>query len=617
MTPVEKRLKRRAPPARPEKGLLFEIAWEVCNQLGGIYTVLKTKVSAMMEIWQDRYFLIGPYEPERATLEFEELPPRGFIADAIEALREKGVTCHFGRWLVAGKPKMILIDHRLKEAERKKRRKILREDHDIETHAEDAMADDVIMFGFLVADLLESVCQKAGRKPVLAHFHEWMGGLAIPLIKRRRLPVTSVFTTHGTLLGRYMSSAREDFYDVLDKVVPEKEAEKLGIIARYAIERLATREADVFTTVSDFSASEAERMLGRQPDTILPNGLDIKRFSAPQEFQALHRIYKARIHEFVMGHFFGSYVFDLDKTLYIFTAGRYEYRNKGMDVFIESLAGLNRRLIEDGSEGTVIAFIVTNAEVRTINVDVLSRHAMFDDLRQVCETVERDMGKRLFQNIAIGRVPKPSQVFGEDSAMRVKRSMLAWHSKKLPSVITHDLADEANDPVVRKLRSCDLNNAEEDKVKVIYHPQFVTGTSPILGLEYYQLVRGCNLGVFPSYYEPWGYTPMECVALGIPAVASDLSGFGTYLMKEVPDFQANGLFVLRRRNRTAAEVVERLTDFMHDFCRLTRRQRLELRNRVERVSPLFDWAGMIRNYEAAHALALERFASREPDDTEK
>ncbi len=599
--------RRRAAPKRPERGLLFEVAWEVCNQLGGIYTVLNTKVSAMKEIWGDRYFLIGPYEPDKAALEFEELAPKGLIADAIATMRKKGVTCHFGRWLVAGRPKMILIDHQTKEAELKRKRRILWEDLGIETHTEDPMADNVIMFGFLVADFLESVCQGAGSKAVLAHFHEWMGGLAIPLIKKRRLPISSVFTTHGTLLGRYMSSAREDFYNVLDTVDPEKEAKKLGISTRYAIERLAAREANVFTTVSDLSVPEAERLLGRKPDAILPNGLDMERFEAPQEFQALHRIYKSRIHEFVMGHFFGSYVFDLDKTLYIFTAGRYEYRNKGMDVFIESLAGLNRRMIEDNSENTVVAFIVTNADVRSMNVDVLSQHTVFNDLRGVCESVEREMGRKLFNNIVMGRIPKPSNVFADDSAMRVKRSMLAWHSKKLPSVVTHDLVDQEGDPVLRKLRACGLNNAENDKVKVIYHPQFVTSTSPMLSLEYYQLVRGCNLGVFPSYYEPWGYTPMECVALGIPAVASDLSGFGTYLMKEVPDFQANGLFVLSRRKSTAGEVVEQLTDFMHDFCRLIRRQRLELRNRVERISPIFDWAGMIRNYEAAHALALKRF----------
>ncbi len=223
---------RAAPPKRAERGLLFEVAWEVCNQLGGIYTVLNTKVSAMKEIWGDRYFLIGPYEPDKAALEFEELVPKGFIADAIEAMGKKGVTCHFGRWLVAGRPKMILIDHQAKEAEIKRRRHILWEDHGIETHTEDPMADDVIMFGFLVADFLESVCRGAGRKAVLAHFHEWMGGLAIPLIKKRRLPISSVFTTHGTLLGRYISSAREDFYNVIDTVAPEKEAKELGISTR-------------------------------------------------------------------------------------------------------------------------------------------------------------------------------------------------------------------------------------------------------------------------------------------------------------------------------------------------------------------------------------------------
>jgi glycogen(starch) synthase len=196
-------------------------------------------------------------------------------------------------------------------------------------------------------------------------------------------------------------------------------------------------------------------------------------------------------------------------------------------------------------------------------------------------------------------------VFTESQALRIRRSMLAWQSKKLPRNVTHDLAEGDADPVVRKLRECGLLNAEKDRVKAVFHPKFVTSTSPILGLDYQQFVRGCNLGVFPSYYEPWGYTPMECVALGIPAVASDLSGFGNYLAGVLPDYQTNGLHVLNRRGVTGKQIVESLTDFLYDFCRLNRRQRREIRNRVERVSHIFDWSEVIRHYETAYTRALK------------
>ncbi len=596
--------KRKSAPS-VDDAFLCEVAWEVCNQLGGIYTVLRSKAPAMVEMWGDRYLMIGPYVPERAAVEFEELMPEGPIALTMDALTRDGVTCRYGRWLVPGHPRTILIEPKMREAELERRKFLLWKELDVETHVRDAMVDEVVAFGCQVADFLDRFAEVSKKTPLIAHFHEWMGGVAVPLIRKHGIPVATIFTTHGTLLGRYMSSASEDFYGLLDKVNPVKEARQLGIPSRYALERLAVQEADVFTTVSDLSAGEALKLLGRKSDFIVPNGLSISQFEAPDEFQALHRIYKARIHDFVTGHFFGSYTFDLDTTVYLFTAGRYEYRNKGKDIFIESLATLNRRLIEDDMDLTVVGFIVANADVRSINVDVLSQHALYHELRQVCGSVEHDMGTRLFQRVVEGRIPDSKDVFTETQALRIRRSMLAWQSKKLPRNVTHDLTDPDGDPVIQKLRACGLLNAEKDRVKVVFHPQFVASTSPILGLDYQQFVRGCNLGVFPSYYEPWGYTPMECVALGIPAVASDLSGFGNHLVKILPDYEANGLCVINRHGRTAKQTVESLTDFLYDFCRLNRRQRRELRNRVERVSHLFDWSEVIGHYRAAYSAALK------------
>jgi glycogen(starch) synthase len=230
---------------------------------------------------------------------------------------------------------------------------------------------------------------------------------------------------------------------------------------------------------------------------------------------------------------------------------------------------------------------------------------MYHELRQVCASVEHDMGARLFRRVVQGRIPDPKDIFSESQALRIRRSMLAWQSKKLPRNVTHDLEEGDGDPVIQKMRSCGLLNAEKDRVKAVFHPRFVTSTSPIMGLDYQQFVRGCNLGVFPSYYEPWGYTPMECVALGIPAVASDLSGFGNYLASVLPDYSANGLFVINRRALKPKETVETLTDFLYDFCRLNRRQRREIRNRVERVSHVFDWSEVIRYYRDAYKKALK------------
>ena len=294
--------------------------------------------------------------------------------------------------------------------------------------------------------------------------------------------------------------------------------------------RAAAHSATVFTTVSQVTSFEAEKLLGRPPDLILPNGLNLHRFAALHEFQNLHREFKETIHEFVMGHFFQSYAFDLDRTLYFFTSGRYEYRNKGMDLFIEALYHLNQRLRELSDRPTVVAFIVTKAATRNINVSTLQSQSMFEELHKTCEQIEEQIGRRLFRGAVNGRIAS-GDLLDEDDRVRLKKAIYAWHTGRQPPIVTHDLIDDANDPILQHIRHRGLFNAPDDPVKVVFHPQFVTATGPLISLDYEQFVRGCHLGIFPSYYEPWGYTPMECAALGVPAVTTDLSGFGAYVQR--------------------------------------------------------------------------------------
>jgi glycogen(starch) synthase len=295
-------------------------------------------------------------------------------------------------------------------------------------------------------------------------------------------------------------------------IKPDEEAAKYQIWPRFAIERAAAHASTVFTTGIEVTAGEAQTLLGRRPDAILPNGLNIRKFAALHEFQNLHRQYKERIHEFVMGHFFPSYTFDLDNTLYLFTSGRYEYRNKGMDLFIEALHRLNQRLRGLPAmfpRPTVVAFIITRASTRSINVGVLQNQSMFDELSNTCLEMQEQMGRRLFQSAATGRIPTYQELLPDDAQVRLKRAMHAWRSSRQPTIVTHDLVDDAGDPILKHLRHRGMFNAADDPVKMVFHPEFVTATGPLINLDYEQFVRGCHLGVFPSYNEPWGYTPME------------------------------------------------------------------------------------------------------------
>ena len=603
-------------PPKPESStqppLLFEIAWEVCWQLGGIYTVLRTKADAMRDQWDDRYCLIGPYNPATAAIEFEERPTEGIIREALDRLRAAGIPCHYGQWLVPGRPRVILLDYRARYPRLHEDKYLLWADHGISTVASDGEVNDVVAFGFTVAEFFRELSAVAGGRTMLAHFHEWMGGVAVPRISHLKLPVATIFTTHATLLGRYLANGNPEFYNHLPFLSGDEEAARFNIYPRFAIERAAAHASTVFTTVSEVTAFEAEKLLGRRPDVILPNGLNIRRFAALHEFQNLHRSFKERIHEFVMGHFFPSYSFDLDNTLYFFTSGRYEYRNKGMDLYIEALHRLNQRLKQMPAmlpKPTVVAFIITRAATRNINVDALRNQSMFNELRNTCLDIQQQMGRKLFLSAVTSRMPTYSELMPDDLQVRLKRAMHAWRNPRQPLIITHDLMDDAGDPVLAHVRARHMFNAADDPVKIVFHPDFMSATSPLLNLDYEQFVRGCHMGIFPSYYEPWGYTPMESIALGVPAVTTDLSGFGAYVQRNIPNASEQGVLVLNRRYAGFDQAAEQLTDHLFHFVHLNRRQRIELRNKVERLSEMFDWSVMARHYHEAHELALHRIGA--------
>jgi glycogen(starch) synthase len=231
---------------------------------------------------------------------------------------------------------------------------------------------------------------------------------------------------------------------------------------------------------------------------------------------------------------------------------------------------------------------------------------MFNELHDTCEAIQVDMGRRLFRSVTSGKLPTIDELLDEYAAVRLKRMMYAWRSSPPPTIVTHDLLDDANDPVLGHLRHRGLWNLEHDRVKVVFHPDFLSTASPLLAMEYEEFVRGCHCGVFPSYYEPWGYTPLECVVSGIPAITSDLSGFGDYVMQHFPDHNEAGMFVARRKHVPFHDSVHQVANWMHDLTRMGRRERIALRNRAESHAEHFDWNYLGRHYAAAQRLALER-----------
>jgi glycogen(starch) synthase len=604
----------RAPPG----AVLMEVSWEVCNQMGGIYQVIRSKAPRMVSRWRNRYWLVGPYIESKAALDFEPRRPTGWISRVIDTLALQGLSVHHGRWLVPGRPRVLLLDPRTTPQALDALKYRVWEHHGIEfpVGQSDELVDGVVSFADAVRRLLTVVCDVWRHRPtrdpnrterrVLGHFHEWLGGLAIPMLRRERVPIGAVFTTHATLLGRYLASSDEQFYEHLPFYDQAREAAHFAVKAQHGIERACAHGADVFTTVSQITGEECTHLLGRTPDLVLPNGLNIDRYNVGHEFQTMHAQFKDRIHTFCMGHFFPSYSFDLNKTLYVFTSGRFEPRNKGFDVCLEAMARLNAELKAADLGVTVVFFIVSQRGTRSINPQLLQRRGVLAELRDVCDHITSDLGEKLFKHAAAGKRVSLDRLVDEYWRLRYRRTQHAMRTDQAPPVITHVLHNEHDDPVLSQIRSLWITNRADDPVKVVYHPEFISPVSPLWGIEYEQFVRGCHLGIFPSAYEPWGYTPLECIAMGVPAITSDLAGFGRYVAETMPDHDQWGLTVLKRRGRSFGDAAADLARELLAFCRLDRRGRIRVRNEVERRAWEFDWNNLGRAYDWSHDLAMAR-----------
>jgi glycogen(starch) synthase len=330
----------------------------------------------------------------------------------------------------------------------------------------------------------------------------------------------------------------------------------------------------------------------------------MERFDLGHEFQTQHAQHKEQINRFVMGHFFPSYAFDLDRTLYVFNAGRFEPRNKGFDLCLEAMVRLNAELRAEKSDLTVVFFIVTAREARSLEPQVLHARGLLDDLEEVAEQIGHQVAARLFRSSAAGSRPPLDDLVDERWWLRHRRIQHAFTSDASPLLCTHALDSPDSDPILAHLRHLGLANAEEDRVKIVYHPDFISPTNPLWGIDYEDFVRGCNLGLFPSCYEPWGYTPLECLAMGVPAITSDLSGFGRYAQQAFPDHEEWGLQVLARRGRRYHDVAADLAERVLAFCQLDRPGRIALRNHAVEHSRVFDWPRLAAAYHDAHDRAL-------------
>jgi glycogen synthase len=584
--------------------VLFEVSWEVCNKVGGIYTVVKSKAAQTAHYYKEHYFLIGPYFQNQTSGEFFEEVPLDFCKKPFEELKKEGLVCHYGKWSIPGNPHVILIDFEGFRYRVNDIKKELWENYKIDSLRAGGDYDEPVTWAYAAGKLIESL-SKVLNKKIVAQFHEWLSGVALLYIKSRKLPIGTVFTTHATTLGRTLAGNNIDLYNMWDKIDADKEVYKFGVESKHFVEKQSAQNAEVFTTVSEITGMEAEHFLGKKADVLLLNGLDIEKFPTSEETAIKHRLQRERMRQFLLYYFFPYYTFDLQETLFYFIAGRNEFHAKGIDVFIKSLGLLNKKMREVGHKKTIVAFLWIPANISNIKPEILENKTYFQDVKDSLEDIKDEIHSNILYSVISNQKITNNTLFDKEFLSGVKNKLNRFYKKGLPPVSTHDLY-EKEDTIIRALKEAGLTNKQEDPVKVVYYPIYLSGADRLLNLDYYESMTGSHLGIFPSYYEPWGYTPLEGGALGIASVTTDLAGFGRYIQKQSEKKKNPGIFVMNRLGKSDDDAVRQLLEIMFNYSNLSTNDRIANKTQAREVASATDWKIFITNYIEAHNMALDR-----------
>ncbi len=582
---------------------VFEISWEVCNKVGGIYTVVSSKAARMVEVYGNNYFTVGPYFEQKIHGEFYEVLPPDFLKGVFDSLKNEGITVHFGAWLINGRPNTLLIDFSEFAARKNDIKKELWDNYKIDSLNSGYFDfDEPVIWAYASGKLVHEISKKVNAR-IVAHAHEWLSGASVLYLKRDA-KIGTVFTTHATVLGRSISSAGINLYDSLEKLNPDEECYKRGVNAKHQIEKASAQNTDVFTTVSEITGLEATYLLGRKPDVLLPNGLDLKKFPTFEQASINHARIKRKLKEFIAYYFFPYYTFKLDDCLIFFISGRYEFHDKGIDTFIDALASLNDQLKKEKSNKTVVAFFWIPANIRGIRQDLLESKTFYEDIKETISNEIEDVKTRLIFSLVNETNASCGDLFGLDILHEVERKLVKFKKKGNPPLSTHDLHFEDKDEILNAFKSRKLLNRPQDRVKVIFYPLYMNGNDRLLDINYYESIQGSHLGVFPSCYEPWGYTPLEAGALGVASVTTDLAGFGRYIQKRQKN--DSGIFVIKRHNKSDQETVSQLSSVLYRFTNFTAEERVKNKIEAVNLASHADWEQMVKNYIKAHDLAVEK-----------
>ena len=536
---------------------LFETSWEVCNMVGGIYTVLSTKANVVRQLLGDHYITVGPDVVKEAheTLYFVE--DNDLFPEWRERALAQGLKFRIGRWKIESNPIAILVDYTTLYQSKNEILGHLWEQYELDSIRGQWDYIEPVLFGYAAGQVIENFCNYNLQQSsnIETHFHEWMTGSGVLYLKEHCPQVATVFTTHATYLGRAISGNGLPLYENLKTYLPSVMAMQFNVVSQQSMEQKAAKNADAFTTVSDITAQEGEQFLYRKADVITMNGIDHplrKDAKAFAEKRKATREQILKIAETLCGE-------PIDRNcLMVINSGRYEFKNKGIDLYIEAL----RRLNEDKNlQRTVVAVIAVPSNIAGPSKDLQHR---LDGT-----------------NVIMGHTDFPA---------------------------THHVFDYENDAILNTLRSSGLQNDTNDKVKVMFVPAYLNGNDGIFNITYSEFLSAFDFSVFPSYYEPWGYTPLESVAMGIPTLTTDVSGFGKFVKQNFKDNEA--VIVVHRQDGDTNQVVEDIVAAMHHFLSMTEKGMAKVSEEALKVADKLLWKDLIVSYEKAYEIAMEKSGGR-------
>lgn len=557
--------------------MLFEVSWEVCNKIGGIYTVLSTKAKTLQKISKDTTVFIGPdvWTEANPSPWFTECNVTGLSKWAKNAKLPEGVSVRVGRWEIPGRPIAVLVkfdgmyavkDEFYGEMWNRFGVDSLHAYGDYDegcafAHAAGIVIESIILSGYGQANPLPDTPRRGRPKKVtptiVAHFDEWTTGMGLLYIKWKMPSVATVFTTHATSIGRSICGNNKPLYDYMSGYNGDQMARELNMEAKHSLEKAAAHQADAFTTVSEITARECEQLLERRPDVVTPNGFEKNFVPAAARFDAARA--EARASLIGVANALTGAGYD-DNAFVVITSGRCEYRNKGIDVYLDIASSLRNM----AACRKVIAYVMVPAWPKEPRADLKER-------------------------LADGT---------------------AATSPLQEPVLTHWLNNPDSDMVINRIRELGFCNIDP-RVTVIYVPCYLNGTDGIFNRPYYDLLIGADATVFPSYYEPWGYTPLESVAFGVPTVTTSLSGFGQWVLETYENyFEECGVNVIGRGDSNYHDVVANIAHSIEYLTCADSRTTARIRRAAMRTAAAASWANFITYYDRAYDIALQNAARR-------